>query len=79
VPDEDGRPLTFEFVPPSLYWYRYTQTYGFPNAGGWLDQPLLFMRDIEAARKGYAKRERERKQEADQLIPKLLVKILEAL
>lgn len=38
--------------PEALYWMRWIERYGFPEPGGWLDQPFGFMYDIEAARAG---------------------------
>jgi hypothetical protein len=31
-----------------------------PYSGGWLDQPQLFMKEIDAARRGYEMREDQR-------------------
>lgn len=46
---QDGK-VVEEMTPPSAYyWLRWTEKWGMPNAGGWLDQPYDFMMDINEA------------------------------
>jgi hypothetical protein len=66
-----GGEVAFEFVPECVYWKRWTDRYGFPNSGGWLSQPQLFMKDIEAVRRGIDKRGIERAT-TEQLLKQIL-------
>jgi hypothetical protein len=52
VPDGQGGYITFEFVPECIYWKRWTDRYGLPYPGGWMNQPQLFLREIDAVRRG---------------------------
>ena len=71
MPDGLGGEVKFEFVPDCIYWKRWTDRYGFPNPGGWLSQPQLFMKDIEAVRRGEDIRKFERPN-TEQLLKQLL-------
>ena len=52
LPDGKGGYRTFDTVPDGVYWYRYIKEFGFPNRGGWLNQPYLFMMEINSVRAG---------------------------
>jgi len=52
LPDGKGGVISFEYVPSVVYWNRWCIKNGLPNGGGWLNQPLAFMQDIDAARRG---------------------------
>lgn len=52
MPDNQGGVVTYEFVPQHVIWARNVQRYGLPNQGGWLDQPHLFMREIQVTQEG---------------------------
>jgi len=54
--------ITFDTEPDAYYYMRYVDQYGLPEKGGWLDQPLMFMREIEAARRAVRAYERENKE-----------------
>jgi hypothetical protein len=59
-PDDSGGIVKFEYVPTPVYYWRLVKEYGMPYSGGWLDQPQLFMKEIDAARRGYEMREDQR-------------------
>ncbi len=75
LPDGKGGLLTFKYLPVALYWKRWVDKYGLPLDGGWVDQPLMFMREIDAAQRAVAQFEAE--QTDPQLI--LLKQIRDAL
>lgn len=75
LPDGRGGLQTFEFVPEPIFWLRFIDRYGLPLEGGWLDQPIFFMRDIEAARMA---RDRYDAEKGDESL-KLLAQIRELL
>jgi len=51
LPDGQGAYINFDVVPECVYWKRWTDRYGFPYEGGWINQPLGFLQDIEAVRR----------------------------
>lgn len=63
LPDGAGGTLSFDYKPQALYWLEWVERYGLPNNGGWLDQPFLFMQEIEAARVGRAEFDNEQDSE----------------
>jgi hypothetical protein len=52
LPDGQGGEVTYDRIPEPLHWKRWTERYGFPREGTWRNQPINFMWDIEAARRG---------------------------
>ena len=52
VPDGKGGIVSFEFVPECIYWKRWVDRFGLPYGGGWMKNPQLFMREIDAVRRG---------------------------
>jgi len=50
--------------PQTLGALEQVETFGLPNAGTWHDQPISFMRDVEAAKSGRARFDRRQVSEA---------------
>ena len=79
VPDGKGGLLEFDYIPPALYWKRWTDRYGLPREGGWLNQPFMFMKEIDAARRGEQRRNEERELLSRKTDIKLQLDVLEAI
>lgn len=62
-------------MPAPLYWKRWCDRYGLPIDGGWVDQPLYFMKEIDAARRGEQRRLQERETAKESVILKVLLDI----
>jgi len=58
---------------------RWCDRYGLPYSGGWAEQPILFMHEIDAARRGEARRLQEREVAKDSLDLKVLMDIRDLL
>lgn len=57
--DEKGNPV-LPPKPSALIWKEWSDRYGLPEPGGWLDQPFGFLYDIEAARAGMRRYQKEK-------------------
>lgn len=70
--------MTFDRIPEHVYWYRWTERYGFPYEGTWMDQPRMFFLEIEASRKGLEQRESESESRDKSSLNSILMNILKA-
>jgi hypothetical protein len=59
LPEKNREDVDFPEIPDTLEWLGKVETWGLPNPGTWLDQPAEFMADVEAARRGRQKYNRE--------------------
>lgn len=52
LPEKQREPVVFPKRPEVLEWLERVEKWGLPNPGTFLDQPMEFMADIEAANMG---------------------------
>jgi hypothetical protein len=79
LPDGKGGLLQFDTIPEGVYWCRWIEHYGLPVDGTWVDQPKMYMQEIDAARRGEATRQRERDAKKEAEDRALLMSIRDAL
>lgn len=59
LPETMREDVEFPTMPDVLHWLGQVETWGLPNPGTWLDQPAEFLADVEAARRGRQRFNRE--------------------
>lgn len=72
LPSETGETWDFEYVPEAVVLKRRVDHDGLPFAGGWAEQPYIFIVVLEAARRGTEQYEREKKGQEQNMLLKLL-------
>jgi len=61
LPEPPERPQTLEAL-------EQVERFGLPNPGTWLDQPVSYLQDIEAARRGRTRFDRRQASEAERKV-----------
>jgi hypothetical protein len=52
LPEKQRKTVTFPDQPDVMEWLERVEKWGLPNPGTFLDQPMEFLADIEAAERG---------------------------